>query len=201
VIYCSNLRRNQCRAVSICPIPSARHTCLSVLATMKGPIFDFEKVPFLRARPEYFLGLRPIANNLIAVPKGLKRLSDELQMIKLSRPRRVPGFEERRVDEVTDRNTVNIILAVLDSVAHFIGIKSAVYALSPQLRAWIYEHFQQLMRGGHANLFPRRQGRLDKDLRNRLPIFGDIGYPSALAVSASSRKTTCQSPGFGFSVS
>src|SRR6266568_5086933 len=103
----------------------------AVFAAMVRTVFAGAKVLPFGTRTEYFLHRPAVADDLITIPQGLKRLGNPVEVIELDRSRLMPWFKKRGMYEVAHRNVVDHIFFVLDGIAHLIGVEPAVRIQRP----------------------------------------------------------------------
>ena len=103
-----------------------------------------------------------------------ERLLQQSKMIEFRAGRMLEWLEPCRMQEVRHLDPVDGESVLFDRVAHFVGVFRAVGRLHPQVRNWVDDHLEQFVARGDAHEFMIRQRSLDEDLRDRLPVLGQI---------------------------
>src|SRR6476620_9526405 len=76
--------------------------------------------------------------------------------------------------EIRHLDPVNQEGVLFDRVTHFVRVLGAVGRLRPQVRDRIDDHLEQFMGGGDAHELVVLERGFDEDLRNRLPVLGQV---------------------------
>ena len=78
------------------------------------------------------------------------------------------------MQEIRHLNAVDHEGVLFDRVAHFVGVFRAVDRLRPQVCDRVNHHLEQLVARGSAHELIVRKRGLDEDLRDRLPVLGQV---------------------------